>query len=790
VPLVLNTQTGLVSPQFHCIFDNEFGTCRRDAHFVSLWQLKAKLQLTPNKSVVPRVDIQPTIDLSNTYHRSHYPMEQHNDIPQHLVVPWDLSTPPGINADDDSTASPSPSSLHPEENDPTDDDGQSNSPLQGPEVQPVVQTRSGRLVKRPARFSDGVTLMSQSVTLAAAYLAAFSPLPTDLRALHLIQPDVEAYSEPHPLALFTEQIIALLGSDPDTMHLAEAMNADDKQQFVQAMYKELHDHINRKHWMIVPLKSVPPHKQALPMVWSMKRKRNPIGIIIKWKARLCAGGHKSVEFIDYWSTYSPVVSWSTVRILIVLALINGWYMQSIDFVLAYPQAAIKTDIYMKPPTVPPGFIIPDLPTHEKRTNSVYKLLRNLYGLKDAGKTWYDHLDQGLLKRGWTKSEIDGCLYTKRGIILVVYVDDAILISPYKTLIQKEIKSLQEEYDLTDDGELQDYLGIRFERRSDGSLKLTQPRMIERVLKIVGLDENNGKTKLHDTPASEHKILDNDPDGKGRIQGWNYRSAVGCLSYLQSMIRPDITMAVQQCARFCNAPQREHEEAVKRICRYLMSTKDEGLILKPDKNRGLECYVDADWAGSWLDRSSNDPLSSHSRTGFVILYAGCPIIWASKMQQLIALSTTEAEYIALSTALRDVIAVIHLLEDLRSQEFHIFHPTPKITCRTFEDNKSCIEIATNHKTRPRTKHLSVRLHHFRSHVVKKTITIEHISTKEQIADMFTKPLPRDQFTKLRNRLMTWSSPSSQGSVNLLMNSWMRKSPCATSLNAGKDPFVRV
>jgi Reverse transcriptase (RNA-dependent DNA polymerase) len=337
------------------------------------------------------------------------------------------------------------------------------------------------------------------------------------------------------------------------MHLAEAMNADDKQQFVQAMYKELHDHINRKHWMIVPLKSVPSHKQALPMVWSMKRKRNPIGVIIKWKARLCAGGHKSVEFVDYWSTYSPVISWSTVRILIVLALINGWYMQSIDFVLAYPQAAIKTDIYMKPPTVPPGFIIPDLPTYEKRTTNVYKLLRNLYGLKDAGKTWYDHLDQGLLKRGWTKSEIDGCLYTKRGIILVVYVDDAILISPYKTLIQKEIKSLQEEYDLTDDGELQDYLGIRFEHMKDGCLKLTQPRMIERVLKIVGLDENNGKTKLHDTPASEHKILNNDPDGKGRLQEWNYRSAVGCLSYLQSMIRPNITMAVQQCARFCNEP---------------------------------------------------------------------------------------------------------------------------------------------------------------------------------------------------------------------------------------------
>ena len=605
----------------------------------------------------------------------------------------------------------------------------------------------------------------------SAFLSTFSPMPTpnDHRALHLLQPDCEAYAEPHPLALVTEQIMALIGSDPDTMYLEEAMRQPDRDHFIKAMYKELEDHIGRHHWKIVPITSVPPGKIPLPMVWSMKRKRNPIGIITKWKARLCAGGHKSIEFVDYWSTYSPVVSWSTVRLLIVLALINNWYMQSIDFVLAYPQAAIKTDIFMSPPKVPPGFRIPDLPTMADRTKYVYKLLRNLYGLKDAGKTWYDHLDQGLLKRGWKKSAIDGCLYTKKGIILVVYVDDAVLISPYKTKITTEIKSLQEEYDLTDDGELQDYLGIRFDRQGDGSLLLTQPRMIERVLGIVGLDPDNNQTKLHDTPASEHKILDNDPNAAPRNQSWNYRSAVGCLSYLQAMIRPDITMAVQQCARFCNSPSKEHEEAIKRICRYLLRTKNDGIILRPDASRGLECYVDADWAGSWLDRSSNDPLSSHSRTGYVIMYAGCPIMWASKMQTLIALSTTEAEYIALSTALRDVIHIIQLLDELKQGSFTVNRNVPKITCRTFEDNKSCIEIATNHKTRAGTKHLSVRLHHFRSHVVTKTITIEHISTKDQIADIFTKPLPRDQFCKLRARLMLWPLPPSQGSVEFLKDS---------------------
>ena len=125
-----------------------------------------------------------------------------------------------------------------------------------------------------------------------------------------------------------------------------------------------------------------------------------------------------------------------------------------------------------------------------------------------------------------------------------------------------------------------------------------------------------------------------------------------------------------------------------------------------------------------------------------------------MQSLIALSTTEAEYIALSTALREVIAIMNLLNEIKGRGFTVYHPTPRIVCKVFEDNQSCIKIATNHKTRPRTKHLSVRLHHFRSHIVDKSITIEHISTKEQVADMFTKPLPRDQVTGPPHGLDRW------------------------------------
>ena len=224
-------------------------------------------------------------------------------------------------------------------------------------------------------------------------------------------------------------------------------------------------------------------------------------------------------------------------------------------------------------------------------------------------------------------------------------------------------------------------------------------MIGQILELVGLSNEGSKAKVHDTPAAHHKLLDNNPNGKPRKQKWHYRGLIGCLSYLMAMVRPDIAMAVQQCARFSNNPSQEHEEAVKQICRYLLKTKDQGLVMKPDKSRGLECFVDADWAGAWQDRSSYDPSSAHSRTCYVIMFAGCPITWTSKRQTLIALSTTKAEYIALSSALREVISIKNLMDELWGQGFPLQPMTPKITCKVFEDNKSCIEIATNHKTRP-------------------------------------------------------------------------------------------
>ena len=145
------------------------------------------------------------------------------------------------------------------------------------------------------------------------------------------------------------------------MTLAEALKQPDREEFIKATHQELDAHISRKHWKVVPRKYVPTSKTCLPMVWLMKRKRTPVGDVKKWKARLCAGGHRSVEFVDYWDTYYPVVSQQTIRLIFTMALINKWHIHSIDFVLAFPQANVQTDIFMRPPSVPPELAIPDLP---------------------------------------------------------------------------------------------------------------------------------------------------------------------------------------------------------------------------------------------------------------------------------------------------------------------------------------------------------------------------------------------------------------------------------------------
>jgi hypothetical protein len=207
-----------------------------------------------------------------------------------------------------------------------------------------------------------------------------------------------------------------------------------------------------------------------------------------------------------------------------------------------------------------------------------KLEKNLYGQKQAGRVWYLHLKDNLLKLGLKPSEHDECVFFHGSTIFIVYTDDTILLGPNKEEIDNLVKLLAQTFKIEDQGELSDYLGIKIERKQDGTLEWTQPTHIHSILKDLRLE---GEGLKNQPKVRTRKLLN-----------------------LEKSTRPDISCAVHQCARHCANPKVQHTIAVKRIGRYLLATKDKGLIMKPNQE-GMECWVDAAHATEWNNKTASD-----------------------------------------------------------------------------------------------------------------------------------------------------------------------------------------
>jgi hypothetical protein len=219
--------------------------------------------------------------------------------------------------------------------------------------------------------------------------------------------------------------------------------------------------------------------------------------------------------------------------------------------------------------------------------------------------------------------------------------------------------------------------------------------------------------------------------------------VGKLNYLAQTTCPDIMYATHQIAKYSSDPRQSHGEAILYLIRCLKKICDLGLRFKPDSTKGFECYCDADFSGLWNKAfAPADPSTSKSQSGWIIFDAGCPVSWASKLQSQVALSTPEAEYIAMSQALHDIIPILGLLQEMREQDFKVLCTKPCVYCKVFEDNSGTLKLARLPNLCPRTKHINVCYHHFCKHVKKGLIKIFPIDTKDQIADALTKPLAQN------------------------------------------------
>jgi hypothetical protein len=600
----------------------------------------------------------------------------------------------------------------------------------------VQVTRSGRKTKPPLRLTDA--MVAEVVRLTSGDVTG------EVFCLQAMFPDDQHVHDDPLLALKAV-------SDPDTLYYHQAMKEPDREEFEKGMTKEIDDQFANGNFTVVHKSKVPEDQTVLPAVWQMRRKRDArTGAIKKYKARLNIDGSRMKQGEHYDKTYSPVASWNSVRMLLTLTAVHGWHTKQIDFVQAFAQAPVEKTLYMK---VPAGVTIEG---RGDPRDYVLKIHRNIYGQKQAGRVWNKYLVNKLVKElGFKQSKVDECVFYRGKTLYVLYTDDSLLAGPDQKEIEKIIDELQNKAKLsiTVEGDLADFLGVNIDRKEDGTIHMSQPHLIDQILEDLRLNDN--ATKVRTTPAASSRLLTRHANSPSFDGSFNYRSVIGKLNYLEKATRSDISYAVHQCARFVSDPRKEHGDAVRWLGRYLKGTRDKGTIMQPMSGKDLEVFVDASFCGDWDPAdAANDRDTARSRHGYIINYAGCPLLWKSQLQTEIAMSSTESEYTGLSYALRDAIPIMELLKEMKRMDFPIRTAEAQVHCRVFEDNSGALEMAKIHKYRPRTKHLNVRLHHFRDYVERGEISIHDINTNDQPADFLTKALNEDTLRRHRLTVLGW------------------------------------
>ena len=413
---------------------------------------------------------------------------------------------------------------------------------------------------------------------------------------------------------------------------------------------------------------------------------------------------------------------NTVRSLLRLVAARQWEVYQMDVSNAFLHGDLEEEVYMK---IPPGF-------RHKFPDKVCRLRKALYGLKQAPPCWFKKLSDALLRFGFIQSYKDYSLFSyARGNIelrVLIYVDDLLICGNEAYMLQKFKEYLSRCFSMKDLEKLKYFLGIEVSRGPEG-IFLTQRKY---TLDIIAETGNLG-CRPAATPIEQNyglstvvSLLLDDPK--------KYRRLLGRLIYLLNT-RPELCYAVHILSQFMKAPKIAHWEAALRMVQYLKGSPGQGVLLKSDTDLTLTIYCDADWSSCLLTRRS---LSS-----FVVMLGGSSVSWKTKKQKTVSHSSAEAEYRAMAAALRETKWFRRLLTELGVDQSFL--------TRFFCDSKAAIHIAANPVFHECTKHIENDCHSVRDAVKDGMIVTQHIRTNDQIADILTKSLGRQQFVKLMSKL---------------------------------------
>ncbi|GJS91109.1 retrovirus-related pol polyprotein from transposon TNT 1-94 [Tanacetum coccineum] len=433
----------------------------------------------------------------------------------------------------------------------------------------------------------------------------------------------------------------------------------------------------------------------LSLKWIYKVKLDEYGDVLKNKARLVAKGYRQEEGIDFEESFAPVAHIEDIRIFIANAASKNMTIYQMDVKTAFLNSELKEEVYVSQPE---GFVDPDHPTH------VYRLKKALNGLKQASRAWYDTLSQFLLDNNFSKGAIDPTLFTRKigkHILLVqIYVDDIIFASTDPKACDIFSNEMDSKFQMSMMGKMSFFLGLQVSQSSRG-IFINQSKFALEILKKFGMD-----SCAHvDTPMVDRLKLDEDPLGTP-VNQTRFRSMVGFLMYLTASI-PDLVFAVCMCARYQALPTKKHLEALKLVFWYLRGTINWGLWYPKDTAMALTAYADADHAVSW----------------------------SLKKQKSTVISTTKAKYIAMSGCYAQILWMRSQLSDY---DF-AFDKIP-LYCN------NCITIALccNNVQHSRSKHIDIRHHFIQEQVKNGVVELYFVATDYQLADIFTKALPRERF----------------------------------------------
>jgi hypothetical protein len=524
----------------------------------------------------------------------------------------------------------------------------------------------------------------------------------NLRSNHDLPGDIRQYI----LAVHEEEVLH------DPISYKEAMNSPQAERWKVAINEE---NAALKKMRTFEEVDRPTNSSAniLGSRYVFKVKHDSAGNVLRYKARLVAKGYTQTYGVDYLETFAPTLRTETFRFIISYQSRIRKKARHLDIITAFLNGILDTEIYMEAPV---GYKI--------KEGKVLKLLRGIYGLKQAMRIWIENLSNSIKEIGFIQSSVDPCLflfYEKNNMMsnyIAFHVDDIILGGENDYITEKAANFLSQKYDSRDLGYLEFFVGIKIGYTPDG-ITLSQKAYAEKILSRVNMNECR--------PAATPLPLRQGKEDNFNDQPFNqielYRQIIGSIMYLSNSTRPDITYATNYLARYCNQPTNSHYIYAKRVLRYIKATTNYQLLYKSTPLQPLIAYADASYAEEEQRKSTS---------GFFCASNGL-LSWRSIKQSLTAQSTMEAELFAINDCAKEVVFFRKL-----SSEFYGTNNEPTII---YEDNTSCRDIIRNPITSWRTKHIEVEYFYVRELYDKKIVDIQLVSTNLQLADILTKSLPK-------------------------------------------------